>query len=137
MKQSPDFSPLLTFLEQLPAIHLPGGQKSIGKGVFDNGNWWVKFKLNHEHPLAWRHVQELGFVLNLLSNTERLPTIFKPISPPPYLNGGAEYLSWIIESTVMDFSPALCAEWLEARLPQPVSDLSHWVIGREDDDEGI
>lgn len=133
MKTDHDFDPIFTFIEKLPAIFLPAGRKSIGVGVFENGNWWVKFQLNLEHPLSWRHVQEFGFVLNLLSTTGRLPTIFKPVSPPPYLNGGAEFLSWVIESTTPDFSPAHCAEWLEARLPRPIDDLSQWKIGDEED----
>jgi hypothetical protein len=32
-------------------------------------------------------VQELGHVLNYVSVTEPLPTVFKPVSPPPYMNG--------------------------------------------------
>ncbi len=58
------FEELIEFLERLPAIDLPAGRKSIGTGKFENGNWWVKFKLNLSHPFAWRHVQELGHVLN-------------------------------------------------------------------------
>jgi hypothetical protein len=118
--------PLLAFLEKLPAIDLPAGRKSIGRGFFDNGNWWVKFSLNTEHPLAWRHVQELGFVLNYVSAEERLPTVFMPVSPPPYLNGGVQFLSWVIESTDPTFTPKLCSEWLEGRLPRPVGDLVQW-----------
>jgi hypothetical protein len=120
------FEKLLAFLERLPAISLPVGRRSIGHGVFENGNWWVKFSLNTEHELAWRHVQELGFVLNYVSVDQRLPTIFKPVSPPPYMNGGVEFLSWVVESTDPSFSPDKCVEWLESRLPNPVEDLEQW-----------
>lgn len=132
------FEKLVTFLERLPAIDLPAGRESIGFGLFENGNWWVKFGLDTDHPLAWRHVQELGFVLNYVSVEERLPTVFMPVSLPPYMNGGVEFLSWVIESTDPSFSPDLCAEWLEGRLPRPVDDPSQWKIGNEDseDDEG-
>lgn len=116
--------PLLAFLERLPAMDLPAGRKSIGAGPVDGGLWWVKFSLDTNHPLAWRVVQELGHVLNYLS----LPTVFKPVSPPPYLNGGVEYLSWVIESRDPGFAPADCAEWLEGRLPRPVTDLDAWAI---------
>ena len=78
-----DFEKLLTFIEKLPAIDLPAGRKSIGRGSFENGNWWVKFTLDTTHPLAWRHVQELGYVLNYVSLEERLPSVFMPVSPPP------------------------------------------------------
>ncbi len=83
-----DFEKLLAFIEKLPAIDLPAGRKSIGSGSFDNGNWWLKFTLDTTHPLAWRHVQELGHVLNYVSVEERLPTVFMPVSPPLYMNGG-------------------------------------------------
>lgn len=127
-----DFETLFDFLEKLPAIDLPTGRPSIGRGSFQNGNWWVKFRLNTSHSLAWRHVQELGHVLNYVSVEERLPTIFMPVSPPPYLNGGVEFLSWIIESTDPSFTPASCAAWLAGRLPQPVDDPTQWKI----DDDG-
>ena len=123
------FEKLLAFLERLPAIRLPAGRTSIGRGESDNGNWWLKFSLDTDHPLAWHHVQELGFVLNYVSVEERLPTVFKPVSPPPYLNGGVEFLSWVIESTDPGFSPDLCAQWLESRLPRPVEDPSQWSTG--------
>jgi hypothetical protein len=130
------FEKLLAFLERLPAINLPAGRKSIGRGVFEKGNWWLKFSLDTSHPLAWRHVQELGFVLNYVSVEERLPTVFMPVSPPPYINGGVEFLSWVVESKDPSFSPDLCAEWLEGRLPRPVEDLSQWEAGDGDDEGG-
>jgi hypothetical protein len=130
-----DFDKLLAFMEQLPAIELPAGRKSIGRGAFPNGNWWMKFSLDTNHPLAWRHVQELGFVLNYVSVEERLPTVFMPVSPPPYLNGGVEFLSWVIESTDPSFTPDKCVEWLEGRLPRPVDDLSQWRTGIDEDAE--
>ena len=125
---SHEFDRLFAFLERLPAIALPAGRKSIGHGVFKNGNWWVKFTINTDHPLAWRHVQELGHVLNYLSLDERLPSVFMPVSPPPYMNGGVEFLSWVIESTDSAFSPEKCVEWLEGRLPQPVDDSAQWEM---------
>jgi len=72
-------------------------------------------------------VQELGHVLNYLSVQERLPTTLKPDSPPPYLNGGPKgFLSWVIESKDKDFNPETCAQWLEGRMPRPVSDAEQW-----------
>lgn len=133
MSTEHDFEKLLAFIERLPAIHLPAGRKSIGRGVADSGNWWVKFSLDVSHNLAWRHVQELGYVLNYMSLDERLPTIFMPVSPPPYLNGGEEFLSWVIESKDPTFKPDHCVEWLEGRLPQPVEDIKEWSL---DDEEG-
>src|SRR5262245_9839268 len=120
------FQTLLVFLERVPGIDLPAGRRSIGRGLEADGTWWVKFSLDVSHPLAWRVVQGFRHVLTLLSTDERLPTVFKPVSPPPYLNGGVEFLSWVIETTDPNFTPALCAEWLEGRLPRPVDDLAEW-----------
>lgn len=117
-----DFTALEAFLRRVPAI-----EGTIGKGHFADGNWWVKFDIVIDHPLAWHVVQELGCVLNYLSIKERLPTVFMPVSPAPYLNGGPrEFLSWVIQSKNPQFTPDLCAEWLEGRLPQPVDDASAW-----------
>lgn len=63
-------------MEKLPAIDLPAGRKSIGHGSFENGNWWIKFSLDTTHPLAWRHVQELGFVLNYVSSRGAIADCF-------------------------------------------------------------
>lgn len=119
-----DFEKLLAYLRRVPAI----SQRGIGTGKADDGNWWVKFALDIRHPLAWHVVQEFGCVLNYLSVTERLPTVFMPVSPAPYLNGGPEdFLSWVIESTDPKFKPGTVAEWLEGRLPKPVEDETQWL----------
>lgn len=131
MKMIHNFEKMLAFIERLPAIDLPGGRTSIGYGSFDNGNWGLKFSLNTKHPLAWRHVQELGYVLNYVSLKKRLPTVFMPVSPPPYMNGGADFLSWVIESNAPSFTPDHCVEWLEGRLPRPVEDLEQWKMEGE------
>ena len=122
MEDRGDFDRLVAYLRRVPAV-----SHSIGFGEFDNGNWWLKFSLDTANPLAWNVVQELGCVLNYLSQEERLPTVFKPVSPAPYLNGGpTEFLSWVIESTTHSFGPDEAAEWLEGRLPRPVDDLAQW-----------
>lgn len=127
MGNDADFSALEKFLGRVPAI-----TGALGKGV-DDGLWWVKFSIDVDHPLAWRVVQELGHVLNYVSIKERLPTVFMPVSPPVYMNGGPrEFLSWVIESKAHDFVPSKCAEWLEGRLPQPVDDISAWKLEDEE-----
>ncbi len=119
MPVDPAHTELVAFLKKIPAI-----DHRMGSGVFEGGCWWVKFRIDIAHPLAWRVVQELGHVLNYVSLEELLPTVFKPVSPPVYLNGGPEdFLSWVIESTDASFTPALCVQWLEGRLPRPVDDL--------------
>lgn len=123
MPDETDFQPLIDCLTKVPGVVLP-----IGSGASDEA-WWVKFGIDIEHPLAWRVVQELGHVLNYVSLNERLPTVFMPVSPPPYLNGGPhDFLSWVIEARDPSFTPANCAEWLERRLPRPVDDLKQWEI---------
>jgi hypothetical protein len=116
------FQTLETYLASVPSI-----QGLFGHGHEEGGGWWVKFGIDIEHPLAWHVVQELGHVLNYLSVEERLPTVFKPVSPPPYMNGGPrEFLSWVIECSDKDFEPGSVAKWLEGRLPRPVEDPAQW-----------
>jgi hypothetical protein len=128
-QHDPKFRKLVHFLRQVPAVdhnHTPS--HGIGSGEFAEGGWWVKFAIKIEHALAWSTVQEFGHVLNYLSIDERLPTVFKPVSPPPYLNGGPrEYLSWVIECSTNEMQPDAIAEWLEGRLPRPVSDEAAWT----------
>ena len=123
----PRFEKLLGFLQRIPAVEVNDTpSRGFGSGI-DSGIWWVKFSIRIDHPLAWHTVQELGHVLNYLSVTEPLPTSFKPVSPPPYLNGGPEdFLSWIIECPDQAMAPGTVAEWLEGRLPRPVEDESAW-----------
>jgi len=116
-----DLIPLTTFLSQIPGL-------TVASFDVESSNfWWIKFSIDTESRFAWNVVQELGFVLNYLSVEERLPTIFMPVSPPPYLNGGPkEFLSWVIETTMSNVNPADIARILEDRLPKPVDDLSQW-----------
>lgn len=82
--------------------------------------------------MAWNIIQELAYVVNYLSVNERLPTVFYPVSPAPYLNGGpADYLSWIIETKDREFTPEILMKWLEGRLPQPVNDEESWINDEE------
>ena len=112
---------LVSYLNKIPSIDV------ISHEVSPDAYWWVKLDINLSHEFAWHTVQELGFVLNYISLQEPMPTIFKPVSPPPYLNGGPhEYLSWVIESTYNYIDPKWVADTLEGRLPQPVDDLSQW-----------
>jgi len=117
------FDKLLHFLRKIPSI-----SNTIGSSI-EGDFWWVKFQIDIEHPLAWNIVQELGHILNYLSIEERLPTSFKPVSPPPYMNGGPrEYLSWIIECNSENFTADNATEWLEGRLPKPVDNLKKWKM---------
>ena len=121
------FATLIDYLKKVPAI-----EGEIGHGADDQGNWWVKFSIDIHHELAWQVVQELGHVLNYVSLDERLPTVFYPVSPPPYMNGGpADFLSWVIETRDPDFRPGTAQKWLEGRLPRPVESLDEW---RSDED---
>lgn len=118
------FQSLESFLEKVPGVTPP-----FGHGNSPDGQWWVKFSIDIDNQFAWHVVQELGHVLNYLSLNERLPTVFKPVSPPPYMNGGPrEFLSWVIECPDKDFKPGTVAKWLEGRLPQPVNDTKQWEL---------
>jgi hypothetical protein len=126
----PEFSELIAFLNKVPAI--VSAKSKISCGRADDRNWWVKFTIDLEHQLAWSTVQEFGYVLNYLSLNEPLPTVFKPVSPPPYLNGGPEFLSWVIQSLDPEFEPKLAAKWLEGRLPDPIEDPTQWPINQSE-----
>ena len=112
---------LVNFLQTVPAVTVMSSE--LSKDAF----WWVKLKIDLAHPLAWSVVQELGHVLNDASVSEKLPTVFKPVSPPSYLNGGPhEFLCWVIESEYNYIDPAWIAEELQNRMPRPVDDLEQW-----------
>ena len=115
---------LRSFLEKVPSI---SGSVAVGTGT-DGIAWWAKFTIDVSDPLAWRTVQELGYVLNYLSPNERLPTVFMPVSPPPYLNGGVEFLSWVIECRDPNCTPSTIADWLIGRLPRPVEERDKWEM---------
>lgn len=122
------FNALTSFL-----LHIPGIESPVSTGNTESGCWWVKFSIDIDHTLAWHVVQELGHVLNYLSLDDRLPTLFMPVSPPPYMNGGPdEFLSWVIECRDADFTPDTCAKWLEGRLPKPVDEESAWLDDEEE-----
>ena len=117
------FEALGAFLASVPGISPP-----FGHGHGADGQWWLKFAIDIDHPLTGHVVQELGHVLNYLSTTERQATTFKPVSPPPYLNGGRRrFLTWVIECADGRLVPDLVAEWLEGRLVRPVADPAEWA----------
>ena len=119
---------LRAYLEKVPAVSVV----SVSEAA--EALWWVKFDIDIQHSLAWNVVQELGHVLNYISLDERLPTVFKPVSPPPYMNGGPdEFLSWVIEAQGVDADAGYIAEVLEGHLPRPVEDESEW---HPSEDEG-
>lgn len=130
----PEFSSLIGFLKRVPGIrHNDTPSFGIGTGYHPGNLWWVKFQIDIKHPLAWSVVQEMGYVLNCVSLEEPLPTVFRPVSPPPYLNGGPlHFLSWVIEAKSAKFSPDRACEWLEGRLPRPVEDHTAWPIFQYD-----
>ncbi|KAB7615225.1 hypothetical protein F9L33_00190 [Amylibacter sp. SFDW26] len=118
----PKFKTLSDFINKTPSANF------ISAGdIADVNGWWVKLSIDIDHPLAWNVVQEYAHVLNELSLSERLPTVFKPVSPPPYMNGGPrDFLSWVIECPVSDQPPGTIMKWLESRLPNPVDAASSW-----------
>jgi hypothetical protein len=131
----PRFHKLLDFLARVPSMDLNDSPShGIGSGIGEN-IWWVKFTLAIDHPLAWNVVQELGHVLNYVSLDVQLPTVFKPVSPPPYLNGEPrEFLAWVVECPRGRMEPDDVAEWLEGRLPRPVDDEGEWRDSDDDDE---
>src|SRR5206468_3966562 len=75
-----DFGPLLAFLGRMPAIRPI--EPDVGPASNDEGAWLVKFQIDISHSAAWTTIMDLGYVANWISVTERLPTMFKPVSVP-------------------------------------------------------
>ena len=118
------FESLIEYLKKVPAI-----DSSIAKGSDEDGYWWIKFQIDIDNRYAWNVIQELGCVINYISINERLPTIFYPVSPAPYMNGGPrEFLSWVIETKDKYFKPGTLKKWLEGRLPNPIEDIEQWNL---------
>lgn len=116
---------LVTFLNRIPGVCV-----TFADAV--RASWQVSLTIDITHPLAWNVVQELGHILNDFSLTETLPTVFFPVSPPPYLNGGPkEYLSWRIVSQGAGLDPDEIAKVLEGYLPRPVEDFAKWPTDEE------
>jgi hypothetical protein len=121
MPKATDCSVLTAFLRRVPAVREPMTAGMTGRC------WWVKLGIDIAHPKAWSVVQGLGYVLNHISVDERLPTVFKPVSPSPSLHGGpADHLLWVIETRDPYFTPENAVEWLEGRLPRPIEDAAKW-----------
>ena len=97
--------------------------------VFVNINsWYIKLDFDLNSKIVWNVIQELSFVLNNLSLLKKLPVIFKPISPPPYLNGGPErFLSWIIEPTSQGVDPTIIISTLAMYLPTQIENEKAWI----------
>ncbi|MEY3412853.1 MAG: hypothetical protein RL711_1556 [Bacteroidota bacterium] len=113
---------LTKFLEKIPAVKSP-----IEAICYDDGSWWLKLKIDVHHKNSWHVVQELAHAINYLSEDEKLPTKFYPVSPAPFGNGGPEvFLSWIIENEESEFSPEDLKNWLEGRLPDVEDGLEQW-----------
>lgn len=121
---------LRNFLQKIPAI------SELETSEAGDNEWWVKFSIDIKSPIAWHVVQELGHLLNYIAVSERLPTLFMPVSPPPYLNGGPdEYLSWVIESRGPNIDAGEITRVLEGRLPNPVDEIEAWLDNEDEDDE--
>ncbi len=130
-KRADGLQKLQAYLEKVPAVSVV----SVSEAA--EAHWWIKLDIDIHHDLAWTVVQELGHVLNYISLNERLPTVFKPVSPPPYMNGGPEdFLSWVIEAEVPSLDASYIAEVLEGRLPRLVEEEDEWEIAG-DEDQGL
>ena len=120
---------LTDFLVRIPSLRL------LSHSPPTEPQWWVKLKIDIKSPVAWHVVQNLGFVLNYLSLEEPLPIVFRPVSSPPYLNGGPEdYLSWVIEAEIPFLDAGATASCLQERLPDPVHDEAQWLNQDEFDE---
>jgi len=120
---------LESLLGRIPAIRVISTSKPKAP------NWWIKFSLDLQSPVAWEVVQHLASALNGLSVSERLPTTFKPDSPPPHLNGGpGKCLCWVIQAEIPLLNAGVIADILEESLPTPVEDMDAWSSSAVDEE---
>lgn len=121
---------LTGFLRRVPSVRV------LSHSPVTEPQWWIKLNIDIASPVAWHVVQSLGYVLNYLSLDEPLPTVFRPVSPPPYLNGGPDdFLSWVIEAQIPFLDAGVIASFLQGRLPQPVEDSAAWLNLDEPDED--
>jgi len=129
-KAAEGLSDLTDFLRRIPSLQV------LSHSLPTEPQWWVKLRIDIASPISWHIVQNLGFVLNYLSLEEPLPTVFRPVSPPPYLNGGPEdYLAWVIEAKIPFLDAGVIASFLQVRLPEPVEDEAQWLNQDEFDEK--
>ena len=113
MSNPVDFGPLLAYLRRIPAV-----DHDFGTDSNDKGEWLVKFRIDISHPDAWKTVMDLGYVVNWIALANPLPTVFKPVSAPPDMNGDepSELLRWLILCREPEFTPSELAHALEVSL---------------------
>ena len=126
--QEPDASKRQAGVDALADLirQLPGVHPSVGRSTPEDAFWYVKFSLDRTHPLAWHVLQRLGFVFNYISLEFRYSTVFMPVSPPPYLNGGPEFLNWAVEAKVPFYDPRHVTRALRAELPEHLGRAKAW-----------
>ena len=91
--------------------------------------WWLKFSIDIDSRIGWTVVQEFGHILNYLSVNDKLPTIFYPVSPPPYMNGGPrDFLSWVIEPVIPFVDTNYIFDFLIGRLPKEYEKEESWLL---------
>lgn len=108
---------LAAFLERLPGVSV------LAFELAPTTRWRVVIEICAGHELAWRVVQELSFVLNYISVSERLPTVFRPLAK-----------GWSVESTLPHVDPRAIAQCLESYVPSP-EDPEDWDVEGEDEDQ--
>jgi|SRR5580765_369726 len=115
MSSPVDFAPLLAYLRRIPAIDPIAHD---GTDSNQEGAWLVKFRIDIGHPGAWKAVMDLGYAVNWISIADPLPTVFKPVSAPPDMNGNEprELLWWLIQCWTPSFTPGDLAHALEVSL---------------------
>jgi len=110
-------------LSKIPCV------KSVTTSNIDESFWWLKFSIEIKSKIAWTVVQELGHILNYLSVSDKLPTTFYPVSPPPYINGGPEdFLSWVIEPSIPLLDTNVIFDYLTGRLPEDFDKEESWLL---------
>ena len=95
----PTFDWLRKFLNATKAT------KFVTARLFEDGRWWVQFKLDLNHKMIWTVIQELGYVANNMVLIGKLPVKLLPWPSAPENGPPESMLFWRIERYDGRFSP--------------------------------
>ncbi len=98
-EEDPRFRWLKAFLHLTKAATYQTGR------IFDDGRWWVQFRLDLDHPKVWIVLQELSFQINNRAVVGKLPVKLIPWSGSPENGGPKDQLTWRIECYDERFTP--------------------------------
>jgi hypothetical protein len=116
---------LARYLHSIPGVTIVGGGE-------DETGWWIGLNIDHRRKAAWNIVLELAHILNSFALNDPLPTVFRPVAPPPQGdNEDLAHLGWVIGCNNSRFRPEECATILRQWGPGPATEEKAWINFRK------